>query len=139
MTLSKYDGGFYQISDIIEIIPNPKEDFIAEEIDGYKVEELKRILNFKKKRDELKDRPYIDKITQYLEGHKNKINPQLKEDIEPIIAYHYDLNDKGHGVEHAEYVINRSMDFASQIENINYEMEELYLRLIEIQVLKLHW
>ena len=47
----KNECGFYQISDIIEIIPNPKEEFTAQEIDGYKVEELKRILEFKKKRN----------------------------------------------------------------------------------------
>ena len=67
----KNECGFYQISDIIEIIPNPKEEFTAQEIDGYKVEELKRILEFKKKRNAQKDKPYIEKITQYLEGQKN--------------------------------------------------------------------
>lgn len=67
----KNECGFYQISDIIEIIPNPKEEFTAQEIDGYKVEELKRILEIKKKRNALKDKPYIEKITQYLEGQKN--------------------------------------------------------------------
>ncbi len=67
----KNECGFYQISDIIEIIPNPKEEFTAQEIDGYKVEELKRILEFKKKRNAPKDKLYIEKITQYLEGQKN--------------------------------------------------------------------
>lgn len=67
----KNECGFYQISDIIEIIPNPKEEFTAQEIDGYKVEELKRILEFKKKRNTQKDKLYIEKITQYLEGQKN--------------------------------------------------------------------
>lgn len=67
----KNECGFYQISDIIEIIPNSKEEFTAQEIDGYKVEELKRILEFKKKRNTQKDKPYIEKITQYLEGQKN--------------------------------------------------------------------
>lgn len=67
----KNECGFYQISDIIEIIPNPKEEFTAQEIDGYKVEELKRILEFKKKRNAPKDKLYIEKITQYLEGKKN--------------------------------------------------------------------
>ena len=64
---NKNECGFYQISDIIEIIPNPKEEFTAQEIDGYKVEELKRILEFKKKRNAPKDKLYIEKITQYLE------------------------------------------------------------------------
>ena len=32
------------------------------------------------------------------------------------------MNDNGHGVEQAIYVVDRSMNFADQIENINYEM-----------------
>ena len=50
------------------------------------------------------------------------IRNDLKEYIEEIINYHYNLNDKGHGLEHAEYVINRSLKFANGIDNINYEM-----------------
>lgn len=50
------------------------------------------------------------------------IRNDLKEYIEEIINYHYNLNDKGHGLEHAEYVINRSLKFANEIDNINYEM-----------------
>lgn len=67
----KNECGFYNISDIIEVISNPKDEFTYEEIDGYKVEELKRILEFKKKRNAPKDRPYIKRITKYLEEHKN--------------------------------------------------------------------
>ena len=62
--------GFYSISDIIEIIPNPKEEFTCEVVDGYQVEVLKRILEFKKKRNAPKDRPYVEKIEEYLERHK---------------------------------------------------------------------
>lgn len=50
------------------------------------------------------------------------INPNLKQYIQNLIEYHYNLNDKGHRIEHAEYVINRSISFASQIEKINYDM-----------------
>mgnify|MGYP002520809253 FL=1 len=50
------------------------------------------------------------------------INPNLKQYIQNLIEYHYNLNDKGHGIEHAEYVINRSISIASQIEKINYDM-----------------
>lgn len=53
---------------------------------------------------------------------QEKINPNLKQYMQNVINYHYNLNDKGHGIEHAEYVINRSIKFASQIENINYDM-----------------
>ena len=67
----KNECGFYQISDIIEVIPNPKEEFTCEKIEGYQVEELKRILEFKKKRNAPKDQPYIEKIAKYLEEHKS--------------------------------------------------------------------
>ena len=63
----KNECGFYNISDIVEVIPNPKEEFTFEEIEGYRVEKLKRILEFKKKRNAPKDQPYIKKITEYLE------------------------------------------------------------------------
>lgn len=42
------------------------------------------------------------------------IRKALKEYIEEIINYHYNLNDKGHGLEHAEYVINRSFQWKSR-------------------------
>lgn len=97
-------------------------------------EEFKQvILNFSKEK-----LPYIYELIEKYKDNKNivifksrdaadkyllkLINPNLKQYIQYLIEYHYNLNDKGHGVEHAEYVINRSMNFASQIENINYEM-----------------
>ena len=91
------------------------------------------ILNFSKEK-----LPYIYELIEKYKDNKNivifksrdaadkyllkLINPNLKQYIQNLIKYHYNLNDNGHGVEHAEYVINRSMNFASQIENINYEM-----------------
>lgn len=66
----KNECGFYSISDIIEIIPNPKEEFTCEVIEGYQVEDLRRILEFKKKRNADKDRPYVEKIEEYLEKHR---------------------------------------------------------------------
>ena len=67
----KNECGFYHISPKIEIVPNAKEDFKMEYKDGYPVENLKTILLFKKKRNAPKDQPYIEKITKYLEEHKN--------------------------------------------------------------------
>lgn len=52
----------------------------------------------------------------------NGVNDELKKHIQEIIDYHYNLNDKGHGLEHVKYVIDRSIKFASKIENINYNM-----------------
>lgn len=51
-----------------------------------------------------------------------EINPDLKSYMEQLINYHYSLNDKGHNIEHAQYVINRSLEFAELVEGINYEM-----------------
>lgn len=51
----KNECGFYHISDIIEVIHNHKDELTCEEIEGYQVEELKRILEFKKKRNAPKD------------------------------------------------------------------------------------
>ena len=70
---NKNECGFYHITDMIEVVPNKKEDFNCEEIDGYYVEELEQILAFKKKRSALKDIPYIEKIEQYLENRKTII------------------------------------------------------------------
>ena len=50
------------------------------------------------------------------------INDDLKKYIDEIVNYHYNLNDKGHGIEHAKYVIDRSLKFADEIDDINYEM-----------------
>ena len=62
----KNECGFYHISDMIEVVPNKKEEFNYEETDGYLVEKLEQILKFKKKRNALKDVPYIEKIEKYI-------------------------------------------------------------------------
>ena len=69
----KNECGFYHITDMIEIVPNKKEKFNCEEINGYYVENLEQILAFKKKRSALKDIPYIEKIEKYLEKRKASI------------------------------------------------------------------
>lgn len=68
---AKNECGFYQISDIIEVIPNKKENFNYDEVDGYWIENLEQILAFKKKRNAPKDVLYIEKIEKYLQEHKN--------------------------------------------------------------------
>ncbi len=78
-----------------------------------KYKNTKKVIVFKSREESNK---YLLKL------NKEKINPNLKHHIQQIIQYHYNLNDNGHGVDHAEYVINRSMNFADQVENINYEM-----------------
>lgn len=51
-----------------------------------------------------------------------KINEQLKKYIENDIFPSYQKNDSGHNLDHIKYVIDRSLKFAEQVENINYDM-----------------
>ena len=50
------------------------------------------------------------------------MNLNLKKYIEDKILPRYDENDKGHGIDHIIYVIDRSLRFASTVENINLDM-----------------
>ena len=50
------------------------------------------------------------------------INEELKKHIEEHVFPSYEKNDLGHSLDHIKYVIDRSMKFASTIENINYDM-----------------
>ncbi len=50
------------------------------------------------------------------------INEKLIEYISELIQCHYNLNDKGHDISHANYVIKRSLEFSKEIKDINYEM-----------------
>ena len=50
------------------------------------------------------------------------ITEKLKEYIENNILPSYQKNDSGHGIEHIKYVIDRSLKFANQVDNINYDM-----------------
>lgn len=51
-----------------------------------------------------------------------KINKELEKYIEKNIFLSYEKNDFGHNLEHIKYVIDRSLMFASRVENINYDM-----------------
>ncbi|MBQ6495056.1 MAG: HD domain-containing protein [Bacilli bacterium] len=50
------------------------------------------------------------------------INRELKDYIEQQILPIYKNNDSGHGIEHIQYVVKRSLRFASQFPNINLDM-----------------
>jgi uncharacterized protein len=50
------------------------------------------------------------------------INKDLKEYIATHIFPRYDYNDMGHGIDHIFYVIDRSLKFAKEIPDINYNM-----------------
>lgn len=66
----KNDCGFYRISEKVEIVPSEKSNFTMMEVDGYYIEDLRRILNFKKSRNLPKDQVDIQNIEKYL----NKYN-----------------------------------------------------------------
>ncbi|MBO6145935.1 MAG: HD domain-containing protein [Bacilli bacterium] len=51
-----------------------------------------------------------------------KINTELKKYIEENIFPEYNKNESGHGIEHIKYVINRSLKFAVEVDNIDYDM-----------------
>ena len=67
----KNECGFYHITDLIEVVPNKKENFQVDNDDGYDVEPIRKILEFKLKRNAPKDQVHIKKIKKYLEEHKN--------------------------------------------------------------------
>lgn len=50
------------------------------------------------------------------------LNKNLKEYIENEIFAEYVKNDSGHGLDHINYVIRRSLEFAKQFKNIDLNM-----------------
>lgn len=65
----KNECGFYRINDLVEIVPSDKSSFTMMEVDGYYIEDLKRILTFKKSRNLPKDQKDIINIENYLKEH----------------------------------------------------------------------
>ena len=51
-----------------------------------------------------------------------KINQELRQYIEGKIFPSYEKNDSGHNLEHIKYVIERSLKFAKEVGDINYDM-----------------
>lgn len=51
-----------------------------------------------------------------------KVNPKLRNYVETNIFPEYAKNDWGHQLGHIEYVIRRSLKFASTLPNINYDI-----------------
>lgn len=67
----KNECGFYHISQDIEIVPNSKENFKMNYREGYPVEDLRNILEFKEKRNAPKDQKDIENIKKYLEENNS--------------------------------------------------------------------
>ena len=51
-----------------------------------------------------------------------QINKKMRKYIEDNIFPSYVKNDQGHNLEHIKYVIDRSIKFASQVNDIDYNM-----------------
>lgn len=51
-----------------------------------------------------------------------EINSELKKYIEENILPRYEKNDLAHNINHVNYVIERSLMFASTVDDINYDM-----------------
>ena len=51
-----------------------------------------------------------------------KINNKLKKYIQDSIFPSYKNNDSGHNIDHIQYVIDRSIRFAKEVKDINYDM-----------------
>ena len=101
------------------------DTIVLTEHDSYLWQTVEEIINNHKITTEVKKTiKKYDEIKLEYEAmlEKYKMKPELIRYIEQIVNYHYNLNDKGHGVEHAKYVINRSFKFACQVESINLEM-----------------
>ena len=53
---------------------------------------------------------------------KERVNKDLKKYIEENVFPEYTKNEKAHGIDHIEYVINRSFKFADSIPGIDYNI-----------------
>ena len=101
------------------------DNIVLTEHESYSWQTVEEIINNPQITHEVKNtiKRYNDiKLEYEAMIEKYKIKLELIKYIEQIVNYHYNLNDKGHGVEHAKYVINRSFEFAYQVESINLEM-----------------
>ena len=101
------------------------DNIVLTEHESYSWQTVEEIINNPKITHEVKNtiKRYNDiKLEYEAMIEKYKIKLELIKYIEQIVNYHYNLNDKGHGVEHAKYVINRSFEFAYKVESINLEM-----------------
>lgn len=65
----KNESGFYKVNDYLEVVVNPKESLQYDIKDGYPVEKLTTILDFKLKRNKEKDQNDILNIQKYIKKH----------------------------------------------------------------------
>lgn len=70
---SKNDCGFYRLNDLVEVVVNNKADFNRDFKDGYPVESLHSILDYKINRNAPKDQADIINIQNYLNTHEKQM------------------------------------------------------------------
>lgn len=66
---TKNECGFYRLNELIELVVNDKKNFNRSFRDGYPVESLQVILNYKINRNALKDQEDIKNIKAYLDNN----------------------------------------------------------------------
>ena len=64
------------------------------------------------------------------------INKDLKEYIETCILPLYDNNDEGHTKKHIQYVIERSLQFAKEVDSISMDMVYTVAAYHDIEIAK---
>ena len=69
---SKNDCGFYQLNDLVEVVVNDKQEFNRDFKDGYPVESLQSILDYKINRNAPKDQTDIINIQNYLNNQEKQ-------------------------------------------------------------------
>lgn len=68
------------------------------------------------------DYDYKKCVIMTIGGKNMDIHKKLQQYIEEKIFPSYKRNDLGHNLDHIKYVINRSLRFAKEVDNINYDM-----------------
>lgn len=67
----KNQCNFYKVNDYLEVVVNKKEDLKYDIKDGFPVEKLTTILDFKLKRNAEKDQKDIKSIQEYINSQEN--------------------------------------------------------------------
>lgn len=70
---SKNDCGFYRLNDLVEVVVNNKQEFNRDFKDGYPVESLQSILDYKINRNAPKDQADIVNIQNYLNNQEKQM------------------------------------------------------------------
>ena len=130
LLLKKYDCKFDRINEFnndtyfIDDFINFGTDYYKDKYDindGIKVQSINDIKQLKSFLNRKKDINDIRCINEYLINNYN-VNKKLKKYIKNNIFPIYKKNDLGHNLDHILYVIERSLRFSKNVNDINYDM-----------------